>query len=203
MKTKLLVLLLAVFFTLLAFSNSFAIVTSFTHTVKQSFSGSQSPDDARVAAMAKAKREVLEKAGTYLETLTVVKNSVLEKDEILALAAGVLRAEIVSQRNYVTVDAFGIIIKAKVDVDTGILKERVRKLLEERKYEKELLSKIAKLEEENRILRVEVPYHSENGREDTYREDTYNKQRRGLRSFFGKKGDAYPSTWNRLNDFPR
>jgi len=46
---------------------SIAEVKTFTHTVKQPFGGSQSPDDARIAAMAKAKREVLEKAGTYLE----------------------------------------------------------------------------------------------------------------------------------------
>jgi hypothetical protein len=32
-------------------------------------------------------------AGTYIESLTVVKDSQVDKDEILALAAGVLKAE--------------------------------------------------------------------------------------------------------------
>jgi seryl-tRNA(Sec) selenium transferase len=50
-------------------------VIKVTHSVKQTFGGGQSPDDARIAAMAKAKREALEKAGTYIESLTVVKNS--------------------------------------------------------------------------------------------------------------------------------
>jgi hypothetical protein len=49
-------------------------------TVRQPFGGSQSPDDARVAATAKAKREALEIAGTYIESLTVVKDHVVEKD---------------------------------------------------------------------------------------------------------------------------
>lgn len=141
---------------------SSAEIKTYTHTVKQSFGGSQSPDDARVAAVHKAKREALEKAGTYLESLTIVKNNMVEKDEILALAAGVLKAEIVSQENFHTKDAFGIIIVAKVDVDTSILEKRIKKLLQDRellkkyqeikKREKELLVKIGKLEEENRKL---------------------------------------------------
>jgi len=68
-------------------------IQTITHTVKQPFAGSHSPDDARISAMAKAKREALEIAGTYIESLTVVKNSQVDKDEILALASGVLRAE--------------------------------------------------------------------------------------------------------------
>jgi len=143
-------------------SISHAEIKTYTHTVKQAFGGSQSPDDARIAAIAKAKREALEKAGTYLESLTIVKNSMVEKDEILALAAGVLKAEVISQRNYATEDAFGIIVIVKVDVDTSILEERVKKLLQDRgllekyqrikKREKELLAKIAVLEEKYRKL---------------------------------------------------
>lgn len=141
---------------------SYAQIETITSTVRQPFGGSQSPDDARIAAFAKAKREALEQAGTYLESLTIVKNAVLEKDEIFALTAGVLKAEIVSQKNYATADAFGLIIVAKVDVDTNILEERVRKLLKDRKLlkkyqdaqerEKNLLAKIKSLEEKNRKL---------------------------------------------------
>jgi len=40
---------------------SYAEIKTYTHTVKQSFGGSQSPDDARVAAIHKAKREALER----------------------------------------------------------------------------------------------------------------------------------------------
>ena len=49
-------------------------IQTITHTVKQPFGGNQSPDDARIAAVAKAKREALEMVGTYIESLTVVKN---------------------------------------------------------------------------------------------------------------------------------
>jgi len=106
-------LLLLVFILIPCISN--AEIKTYIHTVKQSFGGSQSPDDARIGAIAKAKREVLEKAGTYLESLTIVRKSVVEKDEILALAAGVLKTEIVSQKNFATEDTFGIIVKSKVN----------------------------------------------------------------------------------------
>jgi tetratricopeptide (TPR) repeat protein len=86
----------------------------------------------------------------------------VEKDEILALAAGVLKAEVVSQKNYASDDAFGMEIIVNVVVDTSVLEERVKKLLQDKthltqlkdtqKREKELLQKVAKLEEENRNL---------------------------------------------------
>ena len=156
--------ILAVFLTILLLLPVSAIgeIITVTHTVKQTFGGGQSPDDARISGIALAKREALEKAGTYIESLTIVQNSKVEKDEILALAAGVLKAEVVSQKNYHTDDAFGMEIVVNVVVDTSLLEERVKKQLQDRthltqlkdtqKREKELLQKVAQLEEENRKL---------------------------------------------------
>ena len=155
---------------------SHAEIKTYTHTVKQSFGGSQSPDDARVAAVHKAKREALEKAGTYLESLTIVRESVVEKDEILALAVGVLNAEVVSEKKFLEGNEFGIIVVAKVDVDTSILEERVRKLLQDRsllkkynesqKHEKELLTRIKELERENQKL-ITLPAKEHKQRKET------------------------------------
>jgi len=155
-------------FCLVLFSTfAFANIETITSTVKQPFGGSQSPDDARIAAIVKAKRKALEIAGTYLESLTIIKNNVLEKDEIIALAAGVLKTEVVSQKNYATEDAFGIIIVAKVDVDTSTLEKRVKAFLEDRsllkKYqesktrEKDLLAEIEELEKQNKNLKSSSP----------------------------------------------
>jgi tetratricopeptide (TPR) repeat protein len=150
------------FFISLFPASSFGEIVTVKHTVKQPFGGSQSPDDARISAIAKAKREALEQAGTYIESLTVIKNSQVDKDEILALAAGVLKAEVISQKIYTTDDADGIEIVANVVVDTSVLEERVKILLQDRthiaelketqKREKELLKRVAQLEEENRKL---------------------------------------------------
>ena len=137
-------------------------IITIKQTVMQTFGGGQSVDDARIYGIAKAKREALEKAGTYIETLTVVKNSQVEKDEILALTAGVLKAEVISQKNYASDDAFGIELIVNVFVDTSVLEERVKKQLQDRthlkqlkdtqKREKELLQKVSLLEDENRKL---------------------------------------------------
>jgi len=157
MKRILVALLIVILFHPLS---AFGEIKIITNAVKQPFGGSQSPDDARIAAVAKAKREALELAGTYVESTTVVKNAQVEKDEILALTAGVLKAEVVSQKNYTTDDAFGIEVTVRVEVDTAVLETRLKKVLEDRTHfeqlkqartrEKELLEKIAVLEEENR-----------------------------------------------------
>jgi tetratricopeptide (TPR) repeat protein len=86
----------------------------------------------------------------------------VEKDEILALTAGVFKAEVVSQKNYASEDAFGIEIVVKIVVDTSVLEEKVKKQLQDRTHltelketqnrEKQLLQKVAQLEEENRKL---------------------------------------------------
>ena len=137
-----------------------AEIETISQTIRQTFGGSQSADDARIAAVAKAKREALEQAGTYVEALTIVKESSLDKDEILAITAGICKAEVISSKNYATEDAFGIEVNVKVLVDTAVLGERVKKMLQDRthleqlnlarKLEKQLLAKINQLEAENR-----------------------------------------------------
>jgi tetratricopeptide (TPR) repeat protein len=141
-----------------------AEIQTITQTIRQPFGGSQSADDARIAAVAKAKREALEQAGTYVEALTIVKDSRLDKDEILAVTAGVCQSEVIATKNYHTDDAFGIEVNVKVLVDTSVLGDRVKKLLADRthlgqlnaarKKEKELLDKIASLEIENKNLKA-------------------------------------------------
>ncbi len=141
---------------------SFCEIQTITHTVKQAFGGSQSADDALISAVAKAKREALEMAGVYVEALTIVKDAKVDKDEILAISAGVLKSEIVSQKNYITGEAFGIEVVAKIIVDTSVLESSVKKLLQDRTHldqlnqarnkEKELLDEVARLGAANQRL---------------------------------------------------
>lgn len=136
-----------------------AEIKTITHTVQQPFGGSQSPDDARTAGIARAKREALERFGTYIESSTVVKNSQVDSDEILALTAGVTKAEVVKQKNYTDGDAFGLEITVKVELDTAVLDQSLKRLLQDRNHlkdlkdarqrEKQLLARIAELEKQN------------------------------------------------------
>lgn len=154
---------LLIIFTLISFLTlpiaAFAEIKVVTHTLKQPFGGSQSPDDARIAGVAKAKREALEQFGTYIESTTVVKEAMVDSDVILALTAGVTKAEVIKQKNYTDGDAFGIEITVKVELDTAVLDKSLKRLLEDRNHlkdltaarerEKELLSRIVELEKEN------------------------------------------------------
>lgn len=137
-----------------------AEIKTITHTVQQPFGGSQSPDDARTASIARAKREALERFGTYIESSTVVKNSQVDSDEILALTAGVTKAEVVKQKNYTDGDGFGLEITVKVELDTAVLDQSLKRLLQDRNHlkdltdarqrEKQLLARIAELEKQNK-----------------------------------------------------
>ena len=150
-------------FTLLAILflplSAFAEIKTVTHTLKQSFGGSQSPDDARTAGIARAKREALEQFGTYIESTTVVKDAQVDSDDILALTAGVTKAEVIMQKNYTDGDGFGLEITVKVELDTAVLEKSLKRLLEDRNHlkdlkaarerEKKLLARIVELEKEN------------------------------------------------------
>jgi len=150
------------------------IIKTFTHVINQPFAGSQSPDDAKVAAVVKGKTEVLEKAGTYLESLTVVENFTLTKDQSIALASGILTVDILSQKNYATDEGFGLILELKIDVDNSIMNNRVKQIQEDRilidKYselkerEKELLERIEKLQKQSKDLakNTSVDKHEKN-----------------------------------------
>lgn len=72
--------ILATFLTILMLMPVSAMgeILTIKHTVRQTFGGGQSPDDARISGIALAKSEALEKAGTYIESLTVVKNAQVE-----------------------------------------------------------------------------------------------------------------------------
>jgi len=134
----------------------------FTQTVDQPFSGSQSPDDAYISAMTKAKLDVLEQAGTYLESLSIVENAILTRDEVTALAGGIMRTEVIKRENYATEKSFGIVLTTRIEVDDSVLQERLTNLLADRallrKYnelqtrEQELLARIQMLEAENQKL---------------------------------------------------
>ena len=136
-----------------------AQVQTIRKEVRQIFGGSQSADDARVGAIARAKREALEEAGTYLESLTIVRNRELQEDEILALSSGVLGTTVVEEEPFLKGGAFGIRVVVEVEVDLSTLEERVRLLLDDRQHlatlreaerrERELLKKLGELEVEN------------------------------------------------------
>jgi len=154
-----LLIAVALFASFLQPITSFAEIKTITHTVQQPVGGSQAPDDARTAGIARAKREALEQFAPNIESMTVVKESRVDIEEILALTAGVTKTEVIKEKNYTDGDGFGLEITVKVELDTTVLEKSLKRLLQDRSHlkdlksarerEKKLLSRIVDLEKEN------------------------------------------------------
>lgn len=92
-----------------------------------------SKKDARMLALMEAKRMALEKAGTYIESSTEVRNYSLTRDQINTLAAGVMSSEILKEdwtmsgQNMMAT----IVIRATIQVDN--LRNRITALHDDEK----------------------------------------------------------------------
>jgi tetratricopeptide (TPR) repeat protein len=83
---------------------------------------------ARTLALLEAKRIALEKAGTYVESVSEVRDSRLTKDEIVSLAAGLLSVEIVKEDWQTAGESITLTLSISAIVDTTRLKERIEAL---------------------------------------------------------------------------
>ncbi len=151
-----------VFLTVFAPASGRAELESYRIEIDQPFGGSETPDDARMAAVAKGRFEVTEKAGRYVESVSVVENFVLTQDESISLASGVLKTQILEQKNYATENGFGLVLKLEIQVDGSMLQQRLEQIRQDRqlmsKYqeieqrERQLIDRIRQLEDQNRLL---------------------------------------------------
>ncbi len=130
----------------------------FRKEVRQIVGSAQSQDDARAAAIAKAKRDALEESGTWLESVSEVKNLKLVRDDIISVTSGITRTKVLEEAPFLEGRAVGMRVVAEVTVDTSGLAERVRQFMadrerladkkEETAREKKLLDRLAELERE-------------------------------------------------------
>ena len=172
---------------------AFAEVKVFEQEVEEAVSRGQSQEQVEAFALQKAKRLAVEEAGTYISSLTVVLNYQLQKDEITALASGVVQAKVIGVPA-IRIDN-GVVhvkVRARIDVDTsvldrqvqGIMKEKgtLRKLEDERKKNKELEEKLANLKS-SEVKRLEelntqaIALERERDRQRLFREEQSLKAR--------------------------
>jgi hypothetical protein len=98
-------------------------------------------------ALQKAKRLAVEEAGTYISSLTVVLNYQLKKDEVTALASGVVQAKIVGiPAVRVESGVVHVKVKARIEVDTSILDRQIQEIMKEK-------GTLKRLEEEQKKVR--------------------------------------------------
>lgn len=106
--------------------------------------------DAKTQALMEAKRMAMEKAGTYLQSTTEVKNFQLSKDQINTIAAGIMSVEILNEDWKMSGDNMVLTIQIRAIVDTSNLKGQISRMQEGGNTEnfKEVQSQLAALRKE-------------------------------------------------------
>ena len=128
-------------------SAAFAEIQVFEKEIEEIVGKNQSQEQVEAFALQKAKRLAVEEAGTYISSLTVVRNYQLAKDEITALASGVVQARIVGVPSVrLKNDIIHIRVKARIRVDTAILDQQIEQIMKEK-------GTLKKLEEERRKVK--------------------------------------------------
>ncbi len=97
-----------------------------------------SKTSARRIATQEAKQKALELAGTYVESLTVVRNYQLTQDDVKSYTAGILETEIVSEQMHGTAEHPEIAIKARCKIDTDVLDARINQYRDNEEMKEQL-----------------------------------------------------------------
>lgn len=143
---------------LLMATTTYAEVMTFEKETEEIVANDQSREQVEAFALQKVKRLAVEEAGTYISSLTVVSNMQLQKDELTALASGVVQAKIIGTP--VLRMENGVIhvnVKARIQVDTAILEKEVAALLKkqgELKRLEEVQNKVNELESKLTNLKI-------------------------------------------------
>jgi tetratricopeptide (TPR) repeat protein len=94
---------------------------------------------AREFALQDAKREALEKAGTYLSSATQVVNGTVTNDEINVIASGVIKLEeIISEETVVDGSQISVHVKARFVIESDDLQNKIEHLKQSKNPQEEL-----------------------------------------------------------------
>jgi hypothetical protein len=102
---------------------------------KYTMGDNDTKNDARRICFLEAKRLAIEKAGTYLESTTEVRNFQLARDEIRTFAGAILKVEIASEEVKFVGESVTIFMTVKADVDVEAFRERVKQIKADRDLE--------------------------------------------------------------------
>jgi tetratricopeptide (TPR) repeat protein len=159
-------------------------ISAETKTFIKEYTYQASEDDSRnssrVTAMREVKRLLLEELGTYLESVTEVKNFQLTKDQITSLTAGIVKTEIVNEKW----DGHTYWIKTKIVTDENDVIKSIDNLRKDRDKSRELedtKKRVDAILEENKKLREELTLAKGNAKQQV--QQRYDKSIKELSAF--------------------
>lgn len=139
-------------FILLIPAIAFSEVETITATHKYVMGDNDSKNDARRMCFMEAKRKVLEKAGSYIESNTTVRNYQLAKDEIIAYSAALLKIETIDEKWEIDGSNMAVTLTVKADVDASILEKQLERIQKDKTVQGKIKQQSAKLQELERTV---------------------------------------------------
>lgn len=103
-------------------------------------------NDARRICFLEAKRLAIEKAGTYIESSTEVRNFSLTRDEIRTFAGAIVKTEIASEEIKFIGENQVVLMTVKADIDLNSFRERVKEIKSDKNLEKKVRDQQRQLE---------------------------------------------------------
>ncbi|MBU1183778.1 MAG: hypothetical protein KJ663_01195 [Proteobacteria bacterium] len=125
-----------------AYSASESVFASYKYTMGDN----DTKNDAKRICFLEAKRLAIEKAGTYIESSTEIKNFNLTRDEIKTFAGAIVKVEIASEEIKFVGENQIIFMTVKADVDIGSFRERVKQIKSDRELEKKVIDQQRQLQ---------------------------------------------------------
>ncbi len=116
-----------------------------------------SKQNAKALALMEAKRISLEKAGTYIESISEVRDFQLTKDQINSLAAGIMSVEILKEDWKMSGENMVLILTIRATIDTSNLNSRIASMSEYKDSEsnKEIKAQLEFLKKELADLKAQ------------------------------------------------
>jgi len=107
---------------------AWAEIRTLTATGEYRMGDNDTKTDAKRLALLDAKRQALEKVGTYLEGVTEVKNLSVTKDEIRSYTAGIVEVTEQSTRTALEGETTVVHVDVTVKVDTAVVTKQIEDL---------------------------------------------------------------------------
>ncbi|TRZ78010.1 MAG: hypothetical protein D4R93_00895 [Deltaproteobacteria bacterium] len=125
-----------------AYPASESVFASYKYTMGDN----DTKNDAKRICFLEAKRLAIEKAGTYIESSTEVKNFQLTRDEIRTFAGAIVKVDIASEEIKFIGENQVILMTVKADVDIDSFRERVKQIKSDRELEKKVIDQQRQLQ---------------------------------------------------------
>jgi tetratricopeptide (TPR) repeat protein len=136
-----------------------AEIRTLTATGEYRMGDNDTKTDAKRLALQDGKRLALEKAGTYIESITEVKNFQLSRDELRAYTAGMV--EVLEQQTRSTMEGETTVVRVDVTckIDTAVVARQIEALRKNETAKADLLHaqhEADRLRQENETLRQQL-----------------------------------------------